>query len=91
VTDYLTVNRELAAYNSDLAKRAQFVVASKIDALDEPARLDALKTRALEDGRPFYAVSSVTGQGVRELIHAIVVKLDELKATENNETVELVL
>jgi len=91
VTDYLTVNRELAAYNSDLAGRAQFVVASKIDALDEPARLDALQTRALKDGRPFYAVSSVTGQGVRELIHAVVVKLDELKATENNETVELVL
>jgi GTP-binding protein len=91
VTDYVTVNRELAAYNSDLAGRAQFVVASKIDALDEPARLDALKTRALEDGRPFYAVSSVTGQGVRELIHAVVVKLDELKVAENNETVELVL
>jgi len=91
VSDYLTVNRELTAYNADLAQRAQFVVASKIDALDEPARLEALRSRAQEDGRPFYAVSSVTGKGVRELIHAVVVKLDELKAPEKNEAVELVL
>jgi len=91
VSDYLTVNRELAAYNADLAQRAQFVVASKIDALDEPARLEALRSRAQKEGRPFYAVSSVTGQGVRELINAVVVKLDELKATEKNEAVELVL
>jgi GTPase len=91
VSDYLTVNRELAAYNEDLAKRFQFVVATKIDALDEPARLEALKRRALDDGKPFYAVSSVTGEGVRELINAVAAKLDELKAAENNETVELVL
>jgi len=91
VSDYLTVNRELAAYNEDLAKRVQFVVATKIDALDEPARLEALKRRALDDGKPFYAVSSVTGEGVRELINAVAAKLDELKAAENNETVELVL
>jgi GTP-binding protein len=91
VTDYLTVNRELAAYNPELAQRAQFVVASKMDALDEPARLDALKARADEDGRPFYAVSSVTGQGVRELIHAIVAKLDDLNAAQKDQTVELVL
>ncbi len=91
VSDYLTVNRELAAYNADLAQRVQFVVASKIDALDEPARLEALRSRAQEEGRPFYAVSSVTGQGVRELINAVVGKLDELKAIEKNEAVELVL
>ena len=91
VTDYLTVNRELAAYNPDLAQRAQFVVATKIDALDEPARLDALKARVVDDGKPFYAVSSVTGEGVRELINAVALKLDELKATENHETVELLL
>ena len=91
VSDYQTVNRELAAYNEDLAKRVQFVVATKIDALDEPARLEALKRRALDDGKPFYAVSSVTGEGVRELINAVAAKLDALKAAENNETVELVL
>ena len=91
VTDYLTVNRELAAYNEDLAKRFQFVVATKIDALDEPFRIETLRTRTLEEGKPFYPISSVTGEGVRELINAVAAKLDELKAAQNNETVELVL
>src|SRR5678816_4016088 len=46
VSDYETVNRELASYNQDLATRPQFVVATKIDALDEPERLESLKQRA---------------------------------------------
>src|SRR6266403_214086 len=33
--DYDVINRELAAYDSDLALRSQIVVATKIDALDE--------------------------------------------------------
>jgi len=43
VQDYETVNHELEAYNSDLALRPQIVVATKIDALDEPERLEALR------------------------------------------------
>jgi GTP-binding protein len=39
--DYETVNRELASYNQELATRPQFVVATKIDALDEPERLES--------------------------------------------------
>jgi GTP-binding protein len=80
VGDYETVNRELASYNQDLATRPQFVVATKIDALDEPERLESLKQRAAEDGKPFFAISSATGAGVRELVSAIATKLDELNA-----------
>src|SRR4029434_4076389 len=50
VTDYETVNRELASYNDELPTRPQFVVATKIDALDEPERLESLKARASDDG-----------------------------------------
>ena len=85
VSDYETVNHELASYNQDLATRPQFVVATKIDALDEPERLEALKQRALEDAKPFFAISSATGEGVRDLINAVAAKLEELN-TENNQT-----
>jgi GTP-binding protein len=78
VGDYDTINRELAAYDPGLAERPQFVVATKIDALDEPERLERLKQRALEDGVPFFAISSATGQGVRELVMAVSRKLDEV-------------
>src|ERR671913_249191 len=80
VSDYDTVNNELASYNQELATRPQFVVATKIDALDEPERLDSLKQRAAEDNKPFFAISSATGAGVRELINAVSAKLEELSA-----------
>ena len=92
VTDYLTVNKELASYNPELAVRAQFVVATKIDALDDPARLSSLKSHVEMDGKPFFAISSATGEGVRDLVNAIGSKLEELKSVERStDTVELVL
>jgi GTP-binding protein len=92
VTDYETVNHELASYNEDLAMRPQFVVATKIDALDEPERLQSLERKAIEDSKPFFAISSATGAGVRELVNAIAAKLEELNAENNRtDTVELAL
>lgn len=90
VSDYETVNHELASYNQDLATRPQFVVATKIDALDEPERLESLKNRALADGKQFFAISSATGAGVRDLVNAVAKKLEELSAESNRtDTVEL--
>jgi len=89
VTDYLTVNKELRSYNSDLASRPQFVVATKTDALDEPDRLDALRERAKLDGRPFFAVSSATNRGLRELLAAVATRLDELKTMSERDVIEL--
>lgn len=92
VSDYLTVNRELRAYSRALAERPQIVVATKIDALDEPERLESLRQRADRDGLPFFAVSSVTNKGTRELVIAAAAKLDELKAlSQHTDTVELTL
>lgn len=70
VNDYEIINHELAAYDSRLGAREQIVVATKIDALDDEQRLEALRERALQDGRRFFAISAVSGQGVKELIRA---------------------
>jgi GTPase len=92
VGDYETVNGELSSYNQDLAARPQFVVATKIDALDEPARLESLKQRALDEEKPFFAISSATGAGIRELVNAMSAKLIELGAENKSlDTVELAL
>jgi len=92
VSDYETVNRELASYNEDLATRPQFVVATKIDALDEPERLESLRQKAAAENKPFFAISSATGAGVRELVNAIAAKLEELAVASNrSDTVELAL
>jgi len=76
VEDYEIINRELAAYNGDLAARPQIVVATKIDALDEPERLEHLKLRAERDKREFVAISSVTNRGVKELVNLLAERLE---------------
>src|ERR1700720_3458796 len=90
VHDYETVDRELAAYNPDLATRPQVVVATKIDVLDDPERFAALEQRAEADGKSFYAISSVTNKGVRELVNAVAARLDELtEAARQTEAVQV--
>jgi GTP-binding protein len=80
VSDYEVINHELAAYDARLAARVQFVVATKVDALDEPTRLEGLRVRAALDERPFFAISAVAGTGVRELLAAIARELDQIRA-----------
>lgn len=71
IRDYEIINRELAKYSSDLAARPQILVATKIDALDDSDRLEDLRKRANQDGKQFFAISSVTGSGVDELVAAV--------------------
>jgi GTP-binding protein len=80
LSDYEIINRELAAYDARLAERPQFVVATKLDALDEPERLERLRERAGTDGREFFEISSVTNRGLRELVQAMARKLEEIRA-----------
>ena len=78
--DFDVICRELTRFRVDgggegargpLADKPQIVVANKIDALDEPARLDRLRTHAEGLGIDVHAVSGVTGQGVTGLLEAI--------------------
>ncbi len=71
ISDYEIINRELANYDTGLADRPQIVVATKTDALDDPDRLEALKKRAAKDQKPFFAISSVTNQGIKPLVNAM--------------------
>lgn len=81
VEDYEIINRELANYNADLAERPQIVVATKLDALDEPERLERLRERALQDEKDFHEISAVANQGTKELVAAVARRLEELKET----------
>ena len=47
------------------------VVATKIDAAQDPARVASLKRLAAERGLPYFEISSVTGLGLEALKHAI--------------------
>ena len=89
VADYEIINRELGNYDVDLAARPQMVVATKIDALDDPERVENLRKRAKKDRRQFFEISSVTNVGVKQLVNRVAEVLKEL-ATENTESSEKV-
>jgi GTP-binding protein len=70
VEDFDTIRRELDLYNADLLNKPQLVAANKIDAVDEPKRVTALEKRAKKLKLPFFRISAVTGEGVKELVEA---------------------
>jgi len=77
ISDYEIINLELTKYDANLGSRPQIVVATKIDSIDEPERLEKLRKRAKKDKKQFFAISSVTNVGVKELVNAI---SDDLRA-----------
>jgi GTP-binding protein len=70
VQDFETIRRELELYNPELLEKPHLVVANKIDALDDPARVTALEKRAKKLKLQFFKVSGVTGEGLKELMEA---------------------
>jgi GTP-binding protein len=67
VQDFHVVMNELASFSPDLAAKPMFVVATKLDAAQDPERLKALRSLAAKKRLPFYAISSVTGEGLAKL------------------------
>jgi len=67
VHDFEVILEELASFSEDLAKKPMFLVASKVDVAQDPARIEKLRALAAAQGLPFHAISSVTGQGIEDL------------------------
>ena len=80
VEDFEIIRRELALYEPDtgaelghtpIAQRAQIVAPSKLDALDDPERLEKLVRHVEGLGLPCYPISAVTREGVSALLEAL--------------------
>lgn len=66
--DYAVVMRELEAYDPALAARPKIIVANKTDTLGGArSRLERVRRLAAKEGVPFFAVSALTGKGLKEL------------------------
>lgn len=80
VADIHAINRELDAYNGDIAKRPQVIAANKMDLIYEGAEdiLAKLRTEFEPKGIEVFPISAVSGQGVRELLYKVNNMLEQL-------------
>jgi len=71
VHDFEIVMSELASFSEDLARKPMIVVATKLDAAQDPERVASLEALARERGLPFFKISSATGEGLQALKRAM--------------------
>ncbi|MCC7175472.1 MAG: GTPase ObgE [Bryobacterales bacterium] len=71
VRDFDVVLAELAEFSEALASKPMIVVASKMDAAQDPSRVESLRKTAAARGLAFHPVSSVTGDGLERLKYAM--------------------
>ena len=79
IEDIYAINRELEAYNAEIAKRPQIIAANKIDMIyteDDPVA--KIKAEFEPQGIRVYAISAISGQGLRDLLYAINNALEKL-------------
>jgi GTP-binding protein len=69
--DFDIIMQELASFSVDLAKKPMILVASKIDAAQDPDRIAELRNLARERRLDLYEISSVTGEGIEPLKFAM--------------------
>lgn len=74
--DFVTINEELRAYDQTLLERPQIIVANKMDIPEAEEQLAFFKEQLTED-YPIYPLSTITREGLRELLFAIADTLDE--------------
>src|SRR5262245_16064104 len=79
IDDYLTISRELELYKTELLGKSQVVAASKMDAVDEPARVERLREFCDDRGLQMFEISAVTGQGIDDFVVGVGTKLDQIR------------
>ena len=71
VSDFDIINNELRMFDPGVAAKPQIVAANKIDALDDPSRLERLEQHVRKQGLALYRVSGVSGEGIDPLLAAV--------------------
>lgn len=71
VSDFEIIMQELASFSEELVAKPMIVIATKMDAAQDPERVTALRDLARDRGLAFFEISSATGLGIENLKHAM--------------------
>jgi GTPase len=88
VEAWKTVRHELEAYGDELGGKTEFLVLSKVDALDPDTRKAKAKALAKASGEKVRQVSGVSGEGVIELLREAYALVRERKSEEAADALE---
>jgi GTPase len=83
-----TVRHELEAYGDELGDKTEFLVLSKVDALDAAARKAKARALAKASGEKVWQVSGVSGEGVTELLREAYALVRRRKGEEAADALE---
>lgn len=73
IEDIYAINKELEAYNADIAKRPQVIAANKLDVIpaDGEDPIERIKAEFEPKGIRVFPISAVTGSGIKELLYFV--------------------
>lgn len=78
VADIYAINKELEAYNEEIAARPQVIAANKTDVLgDNEEPIQRLKDEFEPQGIKVFPISAVAGKGLKELLYYVRELLDQ--------------
>jgi GTP-binding protein len=78
--DYAVINHELTCFDAALVARPQLTVVTKLDLPVTRERLSEVRLAFSQQGLHLFAISAVTGEGLKELVGQIASALETLKA-----------
>lgn len=82
IQDIYAINKELSAYNAEIATRPQVIAANKTDAIYDDGSgndpVSALKAEFEPQGIKVYAISAISGKGLKELLYEVYHMLEEI-------------
>jgi GTPase len=79
IEDYHIMNEELEAYSPELKKKPQIIAPNKIDIAEAREKLEGIRIYFEKLGIKTFPISSVTGEGVKELIEEVGKRLEGIK------------
>ena len=81
IEDIYAINKELANYNEELAKRPQIIAANKIDCIyteeGEENPIDKIRKEFEPQGMKVFPISAVSGEGLKELLYYVSSMIEE--------------
>jgi GTP-binding protein len=73
------INKELRLFSPKLLEKPQAVAGTKLDIQGDGKRLDRLEQYCKDKGYDFFPLCSITGKGIKRLVHYLGKKLEECK------------